>query len=237
MLWFKGRLRLGKESLLSGAVAAGVMVCLLCGGLWGAEDLPANFRAAQDAMTKPSDNTGYILSLVLLLIVVLVVWRAIVFRRNHKTPYLPAVNDPQKLFEDLLKQLQLEPSEQKLLRQMVRGARLKHPTMCLLSPQMLAWACKLWHSEKGINEVPAEIAEQLDGISCKLFEQPTGLIDSLGQQMIDWQNSPELVVVEPKTAGAEVASGVNLNTELENAGEVAENVKPLMVQPVLEDIF
>jgi|GEM_PF-5692022 len=80
------------------------------------------------------------------------------------------INDPEKLFHALLKQLDLTCSERKLLCEAARGARLKHPALCLLSPDLLEWTGHLWIQEKGAKQVTEEKIGQLKSIAVKLYD-------------------------------------------------------------------
>lgn len=97
----------------------------------------------------------------------------VVFRYYRTKPRQtgPVVtDDPEGLFDELLGGLSLEPAEKKLLRQIASGARLRHPSMCLLSPGLLAWAGKVWQREKGPGVATAEHNARIDTIAVKLYD-------------------------------------------------------------------
>jgi hypothetical protein len=80
------------------------------------------------------------------------------------------VNDPEKLFWQLLNQVVLSESDKKLLHEMTREARLTHPATALLSPQNLDWARNLWIKEKGQGAIPREKLDRINAICVQLYD-------------------------------------------------------------------
>ena len=135
-----------------------------------AEQVPYSVRAVRD-WWRASDQYGWLLLgglMVLGLLVAYIVVRY--YRSSPRQQALPLTNNPDRLFDDLLAQLDLSPSERKLLRQIASGARLRHPSMCLLSPGLLDWARKLWLAEKGPGVVTESNSARIDAIAVRLYD-------------------------------------------------------------------
>jgi hypothetical protein len=81
--------------------------------------------------------------------------------------------NPDQLFSDLIGRLELTGDEVGLLREITAGARLRHPTMCLLSPGLLDWARATWLAEQGDDAVTAAKRRRVDDLCVKLFDQVT----------------------------------------------------------------
>ena len=82
------------------------------------------------------------------------------------------INDPEKLFEELLAQVKLAEDEKELLREITKAARLRHPAMCLLSPELLDVSRRAWRAEKNQKEVQ-EKSKRIEAISKSLYDQTT----------------------------------------------------------------
>jgi hypothetical protein len=67
---------------------------------------------------------------------------------------------------------------------MTAGARLRHPAMCLLSPQLLLWTCNLWRQEQGPQKVDSTKYTHLRTISIKLFDHEPLPSDTPGVTVI-----------------------------------------------------
>jgi len=94
-------------------------------------------------------------------------------RRLPRTPHpaaTPLYCDPDQLFEDLLHELALASPDRRLLRQLARGARLRHPVQSLLSPALLGWSCQLWLAEKGPHSLTPDKRRRLEAISVALYD-------------------------------------------------------------------
>jgi len=89
--------------------------------------------------------------------------------QQRKLRLKPIVDDPRRLFEDLLTQLELADEDKQVLRQMVSQARLRHPVVCLLSPDLLEWSRRLWQTEKG-DSIEPEKLRRIDTISEHLYD-------------------------------------------------------------------
>ena len=85
-----------------------------------------------------------------------------------------APNNSDSLFDELLGKLELSVDDRNLLHEMTEGARLRHPTLCLLSPDLLEWARQLWLQEKGPDCVTNQKTTQLDAIAVKLYDHRAG---------------------------------------------------------------
>ena len=53
---------------------------------------------------------------------------------------------------------------------MAEGARLRHPSLCLLSPGLMAWGCTLWKKEKGPKVVSVDKQRRIREITLKLYD-------------------------------------------------------------------
>jgi hypothetical protein len=91
-------------------------------------------------------------------------------QRKHRLK--PIVDDPRRLFEDLLTQLELADEDKQVLRQMVSQARLRHPAVCLLSPNLLEWSRRVWQAEKG-DSIEPETLRRIDMIAERLYDHNT----------------------------------------------------------------
>ncbi|MBI9018737.1 MAG: hypothetical protein JEZ07_15895 [Phycisphaerae bacterium] len=105
-------------------------------------------------------------SLITVICIAIIVWQKII--KSQKKHY-QHFNSAEKLFEDILAQLELADEDKKLLRQMTHQSRLKQPTVALLSPKLLENSCELWIKEKGSTTVTNEKLEQMSIISDKIF--------------------------------------------------------------------
>ena len=114
---------------------------------------------------------------------VILVGMAIGKRWHKQRPLMrpQRANHPERLFDAILNDLELEEGEKKLLKQMAAGARLKHPALALVSPGLLAWAVSLWRKEQGIMVVTDDVWQQLEQICVKIFDH---------QMVIDHQVNP-----------------------------------------------
>ena len=134
-----------------------------------AEGLPFSQRF-RDSWGKSSTEHQVLFWLTMAGFVGLICALAIVHwvqQRKHRLK--PIVDDPRRLFEDLLTQVQLADEDKQVLRQMASQARLRHPAVCLLSPGLLDWACRLWQTEKG-DSVEPETLRRIDTISIHLYD-------------------------------------------------------------------
>ena len=135
-----------------------------------ADQVPYSVRAVRD-WWRASDQYGWLLFAGLIVLGLLLAY--IVVRNYRSSPRrgaLPVTDNPDRLFDDLLAQLDLTTSERKLLRQIASGARLRHPSMCLLSPGLLDWARKPYLAEKGPGIVNESNAARIEDIAVRLYD-------------------------------------------------------------------
>ena len=132
--------------------------------------LPQSVRGVRDSFAS-SGLDGWLFWFFLLLPVVslvgVVIWQG---RKISLKPISPISNSPRALFNELLGQLELSTEDKKLLLEMTRAARLKHPAVCLLSPGMLDRTRQLWQQEKGPLQVPREKYDRIDYIAVQLYD-------------------------------------------------------------------
>ena len=159
------------NSLASGGGEVSLRAYLL------ADRVPGGLREVRDWWRASGEAgwLGWVLAAAgaaVLVCVVLQYWRTRDWRKTRAVK-----NDPDELFENLLGELELTASEKKLLREMAGGARLRHPSMCLLSPGVLAWARGLWAREQGPNVATAAKKAQIDAISIRLYDHVATMAD------------------------------------------------------------
>ena len=135
-------------------------------------ELPYSIRGVRDSL---AGSEGQWLFWVCLLVPVLALTvTAFLWWHGHRQDkVLGEINDPEVLFEDLLKRVDLVEEDKDILREMTRAARLRHPATCLLSPALLDWSRQVWLAEEKPGAVPAEKASRIDEISTKLFDHVT----------------------------------------------------------------
>ncbi len=74
---------------------------------------------------------------------------------------------PRKLFDKTIRSLSLRVDQRDLVRQIAKDLRLKHPTVLLLSPQLLNLYSNQWMS--ATNNVTESQREQIDNLTNYLF--------------------------------------------------------------------
>ena len=119
---------------------------------WALTDLPDVIKNVSDSFPVLAGNWLFWVCTATVLALVIFTAGWFWFSDRGTTSKLNGDN-PQRLFEELLTHLRLAKDDRAVLRQMTRGARLRHPTMSLLSPGLLHWSCKLWQQEKGARTV------------------------------------------------------------------------------------
>ena len=126
-------------------------------------------RSIQDSFGGATRQTSQVWNVLGVLflggLVVLLCWNLISQYRQR----LGRRGRPAKVFNNLVGGLSLTPDEKRLLLRIARGARLRHPTMLLLGPDLLDWGVGLWQKEKGRTLQAAE-RQRVRRIRTKLFE-------------------------------------------------------------------
>lgn len=125
-----------------------------------------NLRHSFGQSTLEGPLLWVMLALPMLLILVALVWG---YRQARREKPQRIENDPDSLFQDMLAQLDLSEEQHRLLRRLAKRSRLRHPAMCLLSPQLMQWSVDLWRQEKGLGAVSQSQVEQLRHIASRLF--------------------------------------------------------------------
>lgn len=132
--------------------------------------LPQSVRGVRNSFAS-SGLDGWLFWLFLLLPVALlvsvVIWQG---RKISLKSISPHRDSPRVLFNELLGQLELSTEDKKLLLEITRAARLKHPALCLLSPGMLDHTRQLWQQEIGSHRVPREKFNRIDHIAVQLYD-------------------------------------------------------------------
>jgi len=94
------------------------------------------------------------------------------WQQNRRQKQQRIINDPEKLFEGLLAQVKLAEEDKDLLREVTKAARLRHPAMCLLSPELLDVSRRAWLAEKNEKEMQVK-SKRIEAISKSLYDQAT----------------------------------------------------------------
>lgn len=132
--------------------------------------LPRSVSGVRDSFASSGLNDWLfwlilLLPLVLLTMVVIRQWRKMSLKSMS-----PFEGSPRTLFNELLEQLELSTEDKKLLIEMTRAARLKHPSLCMLSPAMLDRTRQLWQQEMGPRRIPREKFNRIDQIAVQLYD-------------------------------------------------------------------
>jgi hypothetical protein len=111
--------------------------------------LPAQFLLAQDpleSIQKRFTEGGSLAAAlgVLALIVLFLVVLALLQRMQTKRRPESVANDPRKLFNTILRRLDLTVVQRDQARRMVRELRLEHPTFVLLGPEIFRRHAEAW---------------------------------------------------------------------------------------------
>ncbi len=134
------------------------------------DETPIGIKQFTDSFSKSSGDMTYLCVLFGLIIFMIIVFTLCHEYKKLKDRKYMMGNDPDLLFTNLQEVAGLTVSEKKLINEMVSATRLKHPSMCLLSPGMLDWSRQLWLKEKGSRIVTAGKIAQIDEISVKLYD-------------------------------------------------------------------
>jgi len=130
-------------------------------------------RQVQHSWTRPGPANEILFYLLIATIVVFALWLLVrAWRLSRQSPPGPR-NDPERLFADLMAQLDLSASDRKILRQVVEKTRLKNPAVCLLSPDLLIRAARLSLQDEPEKPLPRQLGpvpKQLEKISVALYD-------------------------------------------------------------------
>ena len=115
---------------------------------------------------------GILLFLILLgtLIIAVIGANEIIRRLGHRNKPVTVKGNPDQLFRSLLDHLELDLADKKLLLEMAKNTRLRHPTAMLLSPGLLDWSRRLWTKETPDKTDSAENTRRIQEISVKLYD-------------------------------------------------------------------
>ncbi|MBN2211201.1 MAG: hypothetical protein JW709_07375 [Sedimentisphaerales bacterium] len=136
---------------------------------WPWQNLPRSLRDVQEHFVTSEHGVlwYWLIVAIVVVLLLLVIWRY----AHIELPLRRKTSDnPERIFTDLINAVDISDDDRGLLHRLARGARLRHPVMCLLSPGLLEWARQLWLKEKGFGVVTPEITEQLYNISIKLYD-------------------------------------------------------------------
>lgn len=132
--------------------------------------LPDRLMKFRDSFATPSQYQWLIgggLVLLMAIFIGMLLWTS---SKNARKSQRISYYNPDKLFDRLIGQVDLSKTDKHLLHEMIKGARLKHPAMALLSPGMLDWSCRLWLKEKGPGRATPEKIEKISAIAVKLYD-------------------------------------------------------------------
>ncbi len=88
-------------------------------------------------------SLGAVLLLLAAIVAVVLLVYAITRLRDHLSKP-PRINDPKRLYADLLAALPLESRQREFLRRLAADSALPHPTALLLSPRLFDRAVQRW---------------------------------------------------------------------------------------------
>ncbi len=99
-------------------------------------------RAVSEHFQKGGSITAVLIVLSCLIAVILVV--VLLTMRQRQADPNRVVNDPQRLYRDLLEKLGLAPTQQQFLQAIATDLDLPHPTVILLSSRLFDQRCGEW---------------------------------------------------------------------------------------------
>ena len=118
----------------------------------------------RDRFATGGSTTDVMQVLVLLAVGLLVLYLAAVLWQHHRRRQ---INNPRRLFGEVLRQLPLSVAQRDLLRRIARELGLDHPAALVLSPQVFRSHANRWMSAShSANQVTRE---RLDGLAQALF--------------------------------------------------------------------
>ncbi len=115
----------------------------------------------------PETWTGIILVAVAIAVFALILHFILYYEKRLQKP--KQTSNPEKLFREVLKQLELSIPQRALLARMARDLRVPSPTQMLLSPKLLSQASQQWLSTVRI--ASPKRSEDLQAIARKLFSE------------------------------------------------------------------
>lgn len=134
------------------------------------ESVPFSIRGVQDSFMSGGHWIFWICLLTPAAVLMGSVW--LWWRQHRREKQRRIIHDPNKLFEGLLARVKLTEKDKDLLREVTKTARLRHPAMCLLSPELLDVSRRAWLAEKNEKEVQ-EKSSRIETISKLLYDQTT----------------------------------------------------------------
>jgi hypothetical protein len=111
--------------------------------------------------------------LIILLTVVTIAVGLLILAALQRAKKGRSVRSPNRLFGQLLRPLGLSVSERMLLRRVARKLKLHQPTLLRLSPHHYAQLAEQFVSVSPWDSTHGSLRVRLDGISRKLFGQPS----------------------------------------------------------------
>ncbi len=131
-------------------------------------ELPPHLQSIKDSFSSSEMHPAAILLVILaptVAVLIHYVYR-IAGEALRRQPY-PAAR-PEKLFDEILRETPLPDGDKYLLNEMVKGARLKQPAFCLLSPSLMYRTRQLWMEEKG-GKVSPDKYQRIGAICEEIF--------------------------------------------------------------------
>ena len=133
------------------------------------QDLAPYFKGIQTSFGDSYAQFYYLIPILIAMIGLLWLVNTLVKHKPLASTPTTSSDPGDDLFQSLLDQLDINTADRNLLQQIARDTRLRHPSVFLLSPDMLDWSKQIWVQEKGFEQVTDRQKKQIDQISYKLF--------------------------------------------------------------------
>lgn len=125
---------------------------------WVDPGLSQTQRAVRDHFAKGSSFLE-----LLLLLLAAVVCGVLLFtlrKRQEQSQETEHLNDPERLFQNVIAQLAIPDDQQRLLNQMAQRAKSDHPVTMLMSPKLFDLYVARWRARSDPNQDPATVNEE-----------------------------------------------------------------------------
>lgn len=126
----------------------------------------------QNFSDRSINNYTFLFFLGGLIVFVIILSNVTFSAKKNKLKSIKQIGNPEAVFNELLAYIELSQAEKRLLLEMAEGSRILHPSLFMLSPDLLDWARDVWINEKGKKVTRAHF-KGIDKISLKLFNTLT----------------------------------------------------------------
>jgi len=126
----------------------------------------------QNFSNRSINNYTFLFALSGLIVFVIILSNVTFATKKNKLKSIKQIGNPETVFNELLAYIELSQAEKRLLLEMAQGSRILHPSLFMLSPDLLDWAREVWINEKGKKVTKAHF-KGIDKISLKLFNTLT----------------------------------------------------------------